>query len=86
MSAVFLNSLGLVLNLAGVLLLFRYGMPYRTRTDGAQSILLEKKDESAIRVERMYGVYGWTGMVLIVTGTILQITANWLPAVRCDFS
>jgi hypothetical protein len=82
MTGAFLNSFGLVLNLAGVLLLFRYGMPYRTRTDGMQSILLEKKDDNAIRVERMYGFYGWIGIVLIVTGTILQIAPNWLTAVH----
>jgi hypothetical protein len=29
-----LNTSGLILNAAGVLLLFYFGMPYRTRTDG----------------------------------------------------
>jgi hypothetical protein len=35
-----LNIAGLVITMAGVLLLFRYGMPYRVRTDGQSALIL----------------------------------------------
>jgi hypothetical protein len=41
------SIIGLVLNLIGVIILFRYGMPYRVRTGGAQHLLLVGKDEGA---------------------------------------
>jgi len=52
--------LGLLLTLAGILLLFAVGMPYRLQTGGAVS------------AERKYALLGWAGLGLIVTGSLLQ--------------
>jgi hypothetical protein len=41
------SVIGLAASLIGVLLLFRYGMPYRTRTDGATFLLLQHRRERA---------------------------------------
>jgi hypothetical protein len=70
------NIVGLVCTLVGVLLLFRYGMPYRVRTGGDSFLLLEGKDEKAKLAERNYDILGWVGMALIVLGTLSQIKAN----------
>ncbi len=45
MTAACWNILGLILALIGVLLLFRYGIPYRVRTGGNSARLLEATDE-----------------------------------------
>ena len=76
MSAERWNILGIVISLAGVLLLFRYGMPYRTRTGGASALLLTRTDEDAIRLERRYDILGWIGLVLVFVGAACQIIAN----------
>lgn len=68
-----LSVVGLVLNLAGVVLLFRYGMPYRVETGGAVNLILEQENASAKAAERTYRVLGWIGLVIIVVGTALQI-------------
>ena len=54
-----LNIFGPVMNLAGVILLFCYGMPYRVRTGGAQPILMEGADQKAVETERWYE---WRGI------------------------
>lgn len=63
---------GLTINLAGVVLLFRYGMPYRVETRGRSYLLLEEDDADAVRVEAFYRKLGKLGLVLIVIGTVLQ--------------
>jgi hypothetical protein len=74
-----LNILGLLLALAGILLLFRYGMPYETRTGGQSALLLEGQDQNQIALEQHYVRWGWVGLVCIVAGTVCQIIANLVP-------
>lgn len=76
MSAAAWNIAGLILVLVGVLLLFRYGMPYRVRTGGDQFIILEQKDQSDIETEKLYGALGWIGLALVILGTACQVAAN----------
>ena len=45
MSATLLNIAGLVMNLARVILLFRYGMPYRVRSEGLSYYVTESVDK-----------------------------------------
>jgi hypothetical protein len=66
---------GIVLNLVGVLFLFRYGMPFRIETKGAGYIMLEQTDHDAIRVEQRYRRLGNLGLILVVSGSALQIFA-----------
>jgi hypothetical protein len=69
------NIGGLVANLVGVILLFRYGMPFRVRTRGASYELREEVDQTAVRAERRYDALGVLGLTLIVFGTAAQIVA-----------
>ena len=74
------STAGLVISLTGVLLLFRYGMPYRVRSAGESYELREGIDEEALKQERTYNVLGWLGLFLIVLGTICQIVGAVLSA------
>jgi len=74
------STAGLVISLIGVLLLFRYGMPYRVRSAGESYELREGIDEEALKQERTYNVLGWLGLFLIVLGTICQIVGAVLSA------
>lgn len=78
MSARWWNTCGLLLALAGVLILFRYGMPYRVRTDGASYFIREEIDHSERAKDRRYAFFGYVGLVLIVLGTAFQIVGAWL--------
>lgn len=65
--------LGLLLTWIGVLLLFRYGMPYRVETKGESALLLEQTDHAAIAKERQYRRLGYLGLAAITIGAALQI-------------
>ncbi len=72
-----LNVTGLVLGLIGVILLFRYGMPYQIRTEGKTPITKMLPGASnTIERERRYNRLGWLGLLLICLGTGLQIAAT----------
>lgn len=63
---------GLAINLLGVILLFRYGMPYRVETKGNSYLLLNEVDQGAVRVEGLYRRLGQVGLALVILGTALQ--------------
>ena len=67
-----LSVAGLLLNLVGVLLLFRYGMPYRIETRGQIPLIIEQEDPAAKVIERRYRWLGYIGLVMVIAGTALQ--------------
>ena len=74
-----LNSIGLLLTIAGILLLFLYGMPYQVRTGGVIQFEADNpRDQNQIELERSYDRFGWVGLVYVVLGTLFQVAANWL--------
>ncbi|MEO5972960.1 MAG: hypothetical protein ABIP91_06320 [Sphingomicrobium sp.] len=66
---------GIGINLAGVLVLFIFGMPYRVETKGQSHIILEQIDEDALRIDRRYRLLGWLGLILTLAGAALQALA-----------
>jgi hypothetical protein len=66
------------MNLAGVILLFRYGMPYRVRTGGATYYVAEDMDKREIATEWWFDLWGKLGLFLIVAGTAAQIVSALL--------
>lgn len=74
-----LNITGLLLNLIGVVLVFRYGMPFRIKTDGKAAVTLILPDrDSDVALERRYATLGYLGLIFMVIGTCLQITASMM--------
>jgi hypothetical protein len=72
--AAVINIAGLVANLAGVILLFVYGMPFRVRTRGVTHVISSgPPNQDEIRKDWLYGLLGWVGLVLIIVGTLAQI-------------
>jgi hypothetical protein len=72
------NILGLVLALTGILVLFRYGMPFHVPTAGHRRLLLHELDPKDIVLEQRYKIHGYFGLGLIVAGTAAQIWASIL--------
>lgn len=71
-----LNIFGLMLSLAGILILFRYGMPYRLPFP-SEPILGRPKPGDHEELAR-YKRLGWIGLTCTVFGTLLQgIVAVW---------
>jgi hypothetical protein len=76
--ATWATVIGLALNLAGVVLLFRYGMPYRVRAGGGSG-RVTMPDPDNVKAERRYTVLCNVGLMLIVAGTASQIFAALVP-------
>jgi len=57
------SIVGLVLSLIGVLLLFRYGMPYRVRTGGSSMYVSSSSNPREAMLERRYALVGFFGIV-----------------------
>ena len=72
-----LNLIGLLLNLAGVLILFRYGMPFHVPTGGAVALITETRDQATIALEQRYEIYGYIGLGFLIVGTVSQMIAAW---------
>lgn len=71
-----LQSLGALANLAGVLLLFRFGMPFRLRGKRSYLVVGEQTVQDR-RTDTRYGSWGYLGIVLVVLGTGALIAASW---------
>ena len=73
--SLWLNSFGLILDIIGVLILFKYGLPPNALSVGDDGILTNKLAPRAMMMRR-------TALGLIVTGFILQGVAGWL--ISCE--
>ena len=64
---------GLLLTAGGVILLFIFGMPFRVRSDEGELITTNSVPEAELKKDRMYEFLGYTGLLAIVVGTLLQL-------------
>ena len=60
---------GLLLNLVGIVLLFLFEMLFRVATSSSIEVQVKKLDD-------IYTVPGWIGLLTLVLGTLLQIMAT----------
>jgi hypothetical protein len=77
-----LTIIGLAFNLVGVLILFRWGMPFRVASGGHILLAIDRTDAQGIALDRIYTLCGWAGLTLLVLGTVLQIVAALMPPTK----
>ena len=70
--SVALGLAGLAANLVGVVLLFRYGMPYRIHSEGGDYIVTGQSSSESLKQDAVYRRLGFLGLTLVVVGAILQ--------------
>ena len=83
MSAAIINSVGLFLDIFGVILLFIFGLPSRFVSDGppTNTISFGWDPDSVKQWEKQWNRYklvSWFALVLLVLGFALQIVSNHL--------
>jgi hypothetical protein len=76
-----LNVIGLTLGLIGVLILFRWGMPFRVSFGGAHAIT-DEGDHATAALDCVYSVCGWLGLTFLLLGWACQIVAVLMPSSR----
>jgi hypothetical protein len=78
MTAAGWNIFGLAMSLVGVLILFRYGMPFRVPTEGVTFVVTRQIDRKEKALYRRYKFLGYIGLVLVVVGTFCQTYAAYV--------
>jgi hypothetical protein len=75
----YLNIIGLVFDLIGVIMLFRFGLPPDITRSGSVYLIAEQEDpiekDKAKKFERL----SWIALIAIIIGFSLQIVANLTP-------
>lgn len=76
MSAKAIASLGLVLDILGVCVLFRFGFP-QPDLDDEIKIVTGGKDPEAAAKRKTYVLMSSFGLACLIGGFLLQLLANW---------
>jgi hypothetical protein len=76
--SVVVNSAGLFLDIVGVILVWRFGLPQDVRRSGTSYLLLEETDEAQIAKGKLYDKIAHLGIGLLVVGFGLQLVSNFL--------
>lgn len=78
MTAACLNSVGLILDIIGVVLLFQCGLPKEVRRGGGGSLLLEPVDWREAAKAKWYDRISYGALAFLILGFGLQIVSNHL--------
>ena len=79
MSAASINSVGLILDIIGVILLFIFGLPSRFVSEGPPVLSFGEDPDSTKQREKQWKRYqcvSWSALVLLVLGFVLQMVSN----------
>ena len=74
------SSIGLVLDIVGVVLVFKYGLQTDVRETGGTSVAYRggKSDAEAKREYRHYSRLSRIGLGCLIVGFVLQLVSNFL--------
>lgn len=78
MNANFINSIGLVFDIIGVLLLFKYGLPSEISSTGSIGISLEGTDYDEVKKYKKYKRWSIIGLSFILIGFAFQLFSNYV--------
>ena len=73
------NATGIVMATIGVLLLFRFGMPFRLSTSEGDYIVTNESADPAWK-EPTYKALGYVGLFGVVFGATCQLISSWLTS------
>lgn len=76
------NSIGLIFDIIGAILLWKYGLPEPISKTGAVYIIAEQTDEVEKELANRYDQYANAGIGLLILGFVLQLISNLIPSAR----
>ncbi len=68
-----MDIIGLALNLAGAIIILRFGLPPRVSESGMGYLALESVDEGEIKKGKKYRMISRIGLILLVVGFLFQL-------------
>ncbi len=76
MTSACINDIGLLLDIIGAVLLFKFGLPASIDRQGHIHIITEQVDEEEIKKGKLYDIWGKFGLGLLILGFVLQLASN----------
>jgi len=71
-----LNIIGLSLDLIGVLMLFKFGLPADLNRGGRGHLMLLRVDETEKKKAKKYDILSYIALSFIIIGFVFQLSAN----------
>ena len=75
-----INSAGLILDIIGALLIWRFGLPEKIDRDGDMNIACEQIDKTEKTKAKKHDCLAHIGVILLIVGFVLQLASNLLRA------
>lgn len=72
------NSIGLVFDILGAYLLWKFGLPAAISREGTVGLATETDDHAEAAKAKQYDRLGNVGLILLVIGFVLQLVSNLL--------
>lgn len=73
-----INTIGLIFDIAGAILLWRFGLPEEISRSGSTYLELEGVNKKEKEKAKLYDNFGGVGILLLIIGFIFQIISNYL--------
>ncbi|MDD5456572.1 MAG: hypothetical protein PHV30_06015 [Candidatus Margulisbacteria bacterium] len=73
-----LNSLGLILDIVGACMIFKFGLPENINKEGHSHLILEQIDEKEKKKAQNYDSFSVVGLSLLIFGFLLQLISNFI--------
>ncbi|MDO9559854.1 MAG: hypothetical protein Q7I89_09260 [Syntrophales bacterium] len=73
-----INACGLISDIVGVLLLWKFGLPESISRQGHQYLICEQTDETEIIKAKKYDKYAKAALLFIIIGFALQIISDFI--------
>ncbi len=78
MNSNIVNSLGLILDILGAVLIFIFGLPAKIDRDGHGFLIIESDNQEEKAKAKKYDCYSALGLCLLIVGFVLQLISNFL--------
>lgn len=72
------NSLGLVMDIIGVLLLWKFGLPESISREGHVTLIIEESNQAEVAKAKIYDRWALFAVGALVLGFTLQLASNFL--------
>ena len=76
MISAYLNDTGLVVDIIGAVLLFKFGLPDSINRKGHIYLITEQNNPEEERKCQQYDRFGKLGLIFIIIGFLLQVISN----------
>lgn len=72
----YIGAIGLILDIIGAYLIFKYGLPEEVSRTGSIGLILEQEDEEEKEKGKKYDTFSKIGFYLLILGFIFQFVSS----------